>query len=55
MKIHSTRFFKELGEEIEFFDSGGRAIGNIIMKFPNQQRAEEILKNINNNIDVRVT
>ena len=53
--IHSTRFFKELGEEIEFFDRGGRAIGNIIMKFPNQQRAEETLKNINNNIDVRVT
>lgn len=47
--------YKSCGDSVEYFDNASKALGIVFMKFENQQQMDEILSNINDFINLKVS
>lgn len=50
--IYRKVIYKKPGEDVEFFDGAGKALGIIFMKFPSQEKMHELLSSIGDHIEV---
>lgn len=52
--IIRKKFYKKLGDDVEYFDNASKALGIIFMKFNSKNEMAEVLKNINNHYSVNL-
>lgn len=47
--------YKKQGDQVEYFDNAAKCLGIIFLKFPDTKIMHEVLSNINNEIDIKLT